>query len=99
MKLFTVLAVTSVLVGCATRPIGSQSVPLEQIQARKYTMADCPNLDQNIKFLETQLRLRGLQNAYPAKLSESDRVYNGTVRIAIWNLRIGCTNPTRFSKR
>jgi hypothetical protein len=99
MKLFAVVALAGMLVGCATRPVESNSVPLEQIQARKYTTADCPNLDQNIKFLETQLRLRGLQNADPTKLSESNRVYNGTVRVAIWNLRIGCTNPTRFSKK
>ena len=96
MKLIAVLVAAGVLVGCATRPV---AVPLEQIQARKYTMADCPNLDQNIKFLETQLRLKGLHNVDATKLDESDREYNAVTKKIIWNLRIGCTNPNRFSKK
>lgn len=98
MKLVLVAVLAGVcMAGCATRP--NQSVPIEQLQAKKYTRADCVQLDQNIKFLELQLRNRGLTNADPATLSESDRVYNATTRIAIWNLRIGCTNPDRFAKK
>ena len=98
MKLIVVMVATLLLVGCATRPANNQAATLEQIKARKYTNADCPNIDQNIQWLETQLRLRGISNAIPESLSEPDRVYNATVRIAIWNLRIGCANPRRFSK-
>lgn len=98
MKLVAVMAAVF-LVGCATRGPTTQAISLQQLQAMKYTQADCPQIDQHVKFLETQLRLRGLTNADPATLSEPDRVYNGTARIYIWNLRIGCTNPTRFSQR
>lgn len=98
MKL-AVIATAILSVGCATRGPATQTVSLQQLQAMKYTQADCPQIDQHVKFLETQLRLRGLINADPATLSEPDRVYNGTARIYIWNLRIGCTNPTRFSQR
>ena len=89
MKLVAAMVATLLLVGCATRPVNNQAATLEQIKARKYTNADCPNIDQNIQWLETQLRLRGLYNAVPESLSEPDRVYNATVRIAVWNLRIG----------
>ena len=98
MKLIAVMVATGLLVGCATRPGINQGASLDQIQARKYTNADCPNIDQNIQWLEAQLRLRGLHNAVPESLGEPDRVYNATVRISIWNLRIGCANPRRFSK-
>lgn len=98
MKLIAVLVAAGLLVGCATRPANNQAATLEQIKSRKYTTADCPNIDQNIQWLETQLRLRGLHNAVPESLSEPDRVYNATIRISIWNLRIGCANPRRFSK-
>ena len=99
MKLVAVIA-TLLLSACATRPTAnSQAISLEQLQSIKYTNADCPQIDRNIKFIETQLRLRGLTNVQPESLNEQDRVYNATARILIWNLRIGCTNPTRFSKR
>ena len=99
MKLIAVMVATGLLVGCATRPGINQAASLDQIQALKYTNADCPQIDQHVKFLETQLRLRGLTNADPATLSEPDRVYNGLARIYIWNLRIGCTNPKRFAQK
>lgn len=98
MKL-TALLLTVILVGCASRGPSSQAISLQQLQAMKYTQADCPQIDQHVKFLETQLRLRGLTNADPATLNEPDRVYNGLARIYIWNLRIGCTNPKRFAQK
>lgn len=98
MKL-TALLLTVILVGCASRGPSSQAISLQQLQAMKYTQADCPQIDQHVKFLETQLRLRGLANADPATLSEPDRVYNGLARVYIWNLRIGCTNPKRFAQK
>jgi len=97
MKLLAVLLTACVLSACATRPQSSQALTLDQIRALKWTNRDCPKIDQNIEFLETQLRLRGLTTADPERLSESDRVYNATVRVYIWNLRIGCANPRRFS--
>ncbi len=100
MKLVAVITTLTLLSACATRPTAnSQAISLEQLQSIKYTNADCPQIDRHVKFLETQLRLRGLTDAQPEKLSEQDRVYNATARILIWNLRIGCNNPTRFSKR
>ncbi len=99
MKLTAVLLIALSLVGCATGHRSSQALTYAQLDALRYTNADCPQLDRNIQFIETQLRLKGLLNADPAKLNEPDRVYNATARILIWNLRIGCTNPTRFSKK
>lgn len=99
MKLTAVLLVAISLVGCATSHRSSQALTYDQLNALRYTNADCPQLDRNIQFIETQLRLKGLLNVDPTKLNEPDRVYNATARILIWNLRIGCTNPARFSKK
>lgn len=98
MKLTAVLLVAVCLVGCATSHKNNQALTYDQLEALRYTNADCPQLDRHIRFIETQLRLKGLSNVDPTKLDEPDRVYNATARILIWNLRIGCTNPTRFSK-
>ena len=99
VKLTAVLLVAVFLVGCATGHRSSQSLTYAQLDALKYTNADCPQLDRHIQFIETQLRLKGLLNVDPTTLDEPDRVYNATARILIWNLRIGCHNPTRFSKK
>ena len=99
VKLAAVLLVAVLSVGCATSHRSSQALTYAQLDALRYTNADCPQLDRNIQFIETQLRLKGLLNVDPTKLDEPDRVYNATARILIWNLRIGCTNPTRFSKK
>lgn len=99
MKLTAALLVALSLIGCATGHRSSQALTYDQLNALRYTNADCPQLDRNIQFIETQLRLKGLLNVDPTKLDEPDRVYNATARILIWNLRIGCTNPTRFSKK
>jgi hypothetical protein len=99
VKLTVALLVAMLLVGCATSHRSSQALTYDQLNALRYTNADCPQLDRNIQFIETQLRLKGLLNVDPTKLDEPDRVYNATARILIWNLRIGCTNPTRFSKK
>jgi hypothetical protein len=99
VKLTAVLLIALSLIGCATSHRSSQALTYAQLDALRYTNADCPQLDRNIQFIETQLRLKGLLNADPTKLNEPDRVYNATARILIWNLRIGCTNPARFSKK
>jgi hypothetical protein len=99
VKLTVTLLVAVLLIGCATGHRSSQALTYDQLNALRYTNADCPQLDRNIQFIETQLRLKGLLNVDPTKLDEPDRVYNATARILIWNLRIGCTNPTRFSKK
>ena len=99
MKLTAVLLVAVLLVGCATSHRSSQALTYAQLDTLKYTNADCPQLDHHVKFLETQLRLKGLRNVDPTKLDEPDRVYNSVAKDLIWNLRIGCTNPTRFSKK
>jgi hypothetical protein len=98
VKLASALLVAVLLVGCATSHKSSQALTYAQLDALRYTNADCPQLDSNIRFIETQLRLKGLLNVDPTKLDEPDRVYNATARILIWNLRIGCTNPARFGK-
>jgi hypothetical protein len=99
VKLTAALLVAVLSVGCATSHRSSQALTYAQLDALKYTNADCPQLDRHIQFIETQLRLKGLLNVDPTKLDEPDRVYNATARILIWNLRIGCHNPTRFSKK
>ena len=99
VKLTAVLLVAVLLVGCATSHRSSQALTYDQLNALRYTNADCPQLDRNIQFIETQLRLKGLLNADPTTLNEPDRVYNATARILIWNLRIGCHNPTRFTNK
>ena len=99
VKLAAAILVAVLLVGCATSHRSSQALTYAQLDALRYTNADCPKLDQNIQFIETQLRLKGLLNVDPTKLDEPDRVYNATARILIWNLRIGCHNPTRFSNK
>lgn len=99
VKLTAVLLVAVLLVGCATSHRSSQALTYDQLNALRYTNADCPQLDRHIQFIETQLRLKGLVNVDPTTLNEPDRVYNATARILIWNLRIGCTNPNRFSSK
>jgi hypothetical protein len=98
MKLTLIAVLVSIwLAGCATRSV--QPLTNQQITSVRYTNRDCAQIDYHINMLETQLRLRGLSNKDPESLNESDRVYNATARIAIWNLRIGCNNPTRFAKK
>jgi hypothetical protein len=99
VKLTAVLLVVISLVGCATNHRSSQALTYAQLDALRYTNADCPQLDRHIQFIETQLRLKGLLNVDPTKLNEPDRVYNATARVLIWNLRIGCANPARFGKK
>jgi hypothetical protein len=99
VKLTAVLLVALSLIGCATNHRSGQALTYDQLDALRYTNADCPQLDRHIKFIETQLRLKGLLNVDPTTLDEPDRVYNATARILIWNLRIGCTNPTRFGNK
>lgn len=101
MKLLTVLLVSIGLIGCASAPRvpRTQTLSYDQLKSLNYTNRDCPQISEHIEFLEAQLRGRGLLNADPETLSEPDRMYNATARVMIWNLRIGCANPNRFSKR
>jgi hypothetical protein len=89
------------LVGCAsTRPKPTSSaISYEELNSIQYTMRDCKFIDQRIEYIEKQLRNRGVLNSAPESLSEPDRMYNATGRILIWNLRVGCNNPNRFSKQ
>lgn len=96
MRLVLVLLVL-VMVGCASNK--SRTSTTNELMARKYSNNDCGQIDQHIKFLESQLQARGLTNAVPEQLNEDDRVYNATVRIMVWNLRIGCNDLNRYSKK
>lgn len=102
MKSLLVVA-TVFLVGCAsTRPINrpvNTAISMEQLDKIEFTLDDCRYINHRINYIEDQLNRRGLLSADPEKLNEDDRVYNGTARILIWNLRIGCANPTRFAKQ
>lgn len=98
MRLFLVLLMIS-LAGCASNRVGSgTAVSYQELSAKRYTNRDCQNIEYHVKFLESQLQARGLINAVPEQLNEDDRVYNATVRIMVWNLRIGCNDPNRYSK-
>lgn len=95
---FIVLLVTALaIVGCASNR--QRAISYEELSNKKYTNRDCQNIEYHVKFLESQLQARGLTNAVPEQLNEDDRVYNATVRIAVWNLRIGCNNPDRYTKK
>jgi hypothetical protein len=93
MKL-TVLILLLGLAGCASRPA------MTDVQMEKYqlTNADCPQMDSIINNLENSLKSRGLLYANPEELGERDRMYNAYARNKIWSLRIGCNNPTRYTK-
>ena len=100
MRLVLVLLILA-LAGCAgnrPRPT-TTAISYEDLSARKYSNADCKQIEYHVKFLESQLQARGLTNAVPERLNEDDRVYNATVRIMVWNLRIGCNDPYRYSKK
>jgi uncharacterized protein YcfL len=97
-SLIVVLLVALSMVGCASNRAG-QAVSYQELSSKQYTNKDCSNIEYHVRFLETQLQARGLTNAVPEQLNENDRVYNSTVRIMIWNLRIGCNNPNRYSKK
>ena len=94
--LLTLLAVC--LVGCAGNR-RSTAISYEQLQNIKYSNSDCAYIGNRITFLEAQIQARGLTNAIPEQLSEEDRVYHATARIMVWNLRIGCNDPYRYSKK
>jgi hypothetical protein len=76
----------------------SQAISYTQLDqiTKRMSERDCPNIESHIKFLETQLQLRGLQNVTPENLNDDDRMYNANARIAIWSLRIGCHNRDRY---
>ena len=97
---FVILLVTALaMAGCASNhQRASTAASYEELSNKKYTNRDCQNIESHVKFLESQLQARGLTNAVPEQLNEDDRVYNATVRIMIWNLRIGCNNPNRYNK-
>ena len=98
MRLLIVLMVL-IMAGCASnRARPSTAISYEQLTSMKYTNRDCKQIEYHVKFLESQLQARGLTSAVPEQLNEDDRVYNATARIMIWNLRIGCNNPNRYSK-
>lgn len=101
MKLLSILLVTASLVGCASAPrtAPTQAISYDQLKNLNYTNRDCPQINEHIAFLEAQLRARGFLNVDPETLNEPDRMYNATARVMIWNLRIGCNNPNRFSKK
>jgi hypothetical protein len=82
------------LVGCANNPY--RTATYEQLDAVKVTNQDCARIDKHVNFLEEQLRMKGLSQADPEQLNDTDRKYNATVRSMIWSLRIGCSNPDRY---
>jgi hypothetical protein len=97
VKLLIALLVVG-LVGCASRGQPTPTITYEQLKNTRYTTKDCGQIDYHINRLEAQLKARGLLNTTPEELNEDDRMYNATARILVWNLRIDCNNPNRFSK-
>lgn len=95
MKLLVALLAV-MLVGCATNRVNQRAMSYGELTSIRVSNADCPRMDAIINNMETQLRLRGLQDANPEDLNDADRQYNATARIVIWSLRIGCNNPNRY---
>ena len=89
------LILVLMLAGCATNR-SQQAYNYNDLKSIQVSSADCTRMDTIITNMETQLRLKGLQNANPEDLNDADRQYNATARIVIWSLRIGCNNPNRY---
>jgi hypothetical protein len=111
MRLVGLGLIALMLTGCSTTPpdyrrVWTPTTPIstkpgmsqDQLASIKVSDKDCPQINRHTNFAEEQLRLRGLTNVNPEDLNEEDRLYNATARILIWSLRIGCSNPNRYTK-
>lgn len=98
MKLMCLTLIVLTLTGCATStPSGAgRAMTYEQLSSIQVKNSDCRNIDAIVSNMENQLRIKGLINANPEDLNDSDRKYNARARIVIWSLRIGCNNPNRY---
>ena len=98
MRVLTILLIV-MLAGCATSKVYQpQAITYQQMVGWKVTNADCPQIDYIISNVENSLRIKGLLYADPSTLNNEDRIYNARARAIVWSLRIGCSNPDRYTK-
>lgn len=90
-------AVALALILLASAPVQAQAT-YEQLMNIKLSPANCTNIDRWVNWAEQQLKLKGLLGVAPEDMSNEDRLYNVRARSIIWALRIGCSNPDRYSK-
>lgn len=82
--------------GCST--INSYTaLPYDQLKTIRVHNSDCARLDDNVNYVEDQLRRKGILGKNPEDLNFDDRQYNSTARIIVWSLRIGCNNTDRYA--
>lgn len=93
--MYKVLLIFLVLTGCAAKP--TPMIDLSELRAITVDTNSCKNLDNSVIWLENQQRLVGIPLGSPPELlSEHDREYQARLRVMVWALRIGCTNPDRY---
>lgn len=91
-----IIILAFVLAGCVTKPPPKPYLTLEQLRKYEVTQADCPNIERKIQQLEQQQINAGIARVDPELLPEPDREYQARIRVAVWALRIGCSNPGRY---
>lgn len=95
MKLIVILAV--MLSACATKNAAPPSLSLEQLRTLQLDQRDCRVIERRVEQLELNQKNAGVARIAPELLEEPDREYQARTRIAIWALRIGCSNPDRYA--